>query len=196
MVEDCSLHGPCTYVFRGSLSPQAKRDGVWDPEIMDGRRTMATAFLYFCDLTMPLKWKPGNIVFRNCRVENAARLIRYNFGGETWQHGAPLADVTFENCRVSGLTLPLALNATASEGMDVPLEFTMRDCSLTFARPQTEVISALNVKRIRLDGLKVTGAYAPLVRHWGAPPELAIERSAGLSAEMVPGTARYSCPMR
>lgn len=196
LVEDCHLHGPCTYVFRGSLSPQAKRDGVWDPEITDGRRTMATAFLYFCDLTMPLRWKPGNIVFRNCRVENAARLIRYNFGGETWQHGAPLADVTFENCRASGLTLPLALNATASEGMDVPLEFTMRNCSLTFARPQTEVISALNVKRIRLDGLKVTGAYAPLVRHWGAPPELAIERSGGLSAEMVPGTTRYSCPMR
>lgn len=195
LVENCRVKGP-SYCFRGALNPQAKRDGAWDPELVQGRRTMATFFLYFCDQTMPLRFAPGNIVFRNCEIADAARFIRYNFGGETWQHGAPLADVTFENCHAIGLTLPLALNGQAAEGENVPLVFTMKECSLSFNRPQTEVFSAINVKELNLTNVSVTGAYSPLVRYWDAAPKLTATGLTGLSPEQVQATAPFACPMR
>ena len=154
LVENCRVHGPCTYCFRGSLSQQAKRDGLWDPSYLRGRRSTATFFLYFCDLTQPLRHRPGNIVFRNCAVDNVSRLIRYNFGGETWQHGAPLESVRFENVTASNLWNPVALNASAESGADVPLDITLRDCSLGFNPPANlgrnlgEVFSCLNVGRM------------------------------------------------
>lgn len=77
LIEDCNAHGPCEYVFRGSLSQQARRDGLWDPATVPGRHSMATFFLYLCDYTMPVRHQPGNILVRNCTVENAARLVRF-----------------------------------------------------------------------------------------------------------------------
>ena len=73
IVAEAEAHGPCEYVFRGSLPRQAKRDGLWDPATVPGRHSMATFLLYYCDYTMPVRHQPVNIVVRNCAVENAAR---------------------------------------------------------------------------------------------------------------------------
>lgn len=203
LVEKCRIHGPCSYLFRGSLAKQAQRDGLWDPSYLPGRRSTATFFLYFCDLTQPLRYRPGNIVFRDCTVDNVSRFIRYNFGGETWQHGAPLENVRFENVTATNLWNPLALNASAEGGENVPLDFTMRNCSLGFRAPENlgrklgEAFSCLNVGRLTLENVRVSGTDgAPLVRAWGKPPELVVKGLEGVEPRIAEGTGRYQCPMR
>ena len=196
LVEDCHAHGPCEYVFRGSLSPQAKKDGLWDPAVVPGRHSMATFFLYFCDFTCPVSDLPGNIVVRNCRIENCARFIRYNFGGEAWQHARPLADIRFENVKASGLWRPLALNGGEGTKKDVPLDFTMVDCSLGFSAPQPEVFSVANVRALALTNVVVSGASAPLVRTWDGRPVLSLSGVSGAALEIADGEGKYKCPMR
>jgi hypothetical protein len=196
IIEDCHAHGPCEYLFRGSLSPQAKKDGLWDPATVPGRTSMATFFLYFCDFTTPVPDQPGNILVRNCRVENCARFIRYNFGGETWQHARPLADIRFENVRATGLWRPLALNGGTNEEKDLPLDFAMVDCTLGFSEPQPEVFSVANVRTLALTNVTVTGVSAPLARSWDGRPELKLENVSGAKVEIAEGTGKYTCTMR
>jgi hypothetical protein len=196
LIEDCHAHGPCDYVFRGSLSQQAKRDGLWDPATVPGRHSMATFFLYICDYTMPVRHQPENIVVRNCTVENAARLVRYNFGGETWQHARPLADIRFENVRATGMWLPVALNAGSSKDGDMPLVFSMSDCNLSFAKAQPEVFSVANVRTMALTNVTVQGASCPLVRSWDGSPELLLDNVKGGTVEISKGSGNFRCPPR
>ena len=196
LIENCHAHGPCEYVFRGSIPLQAKRDGLWDPATVPGRHSMATFFLYLCDYSMPVRHQPGNIVVRNCRVENCARLIRYNFGGETWQHARPLADIRFEGIEASGLWLPLALNGGKPESGDAPLDFTMTDCTIGFSKPQPEVFSVANVRTLALTNVTVSGVSAPLVRAWGTHPELKTAGIRGVAPEIAEGKGKFECPWR
>ena len=163
---------------------------------MPGRHSMATFFLYFCDFSTPVRDQPGNILVRNCRVENCARLIRYNFGGETWQHARPLADIRFENVRATGLWRPLALNGGTNEEKDLPLDFAMVDCALGFSKPQPEVFSVANVRTLALTNVTVTGVSAPLVRSWDGFPELRLKNVVGAKEEIAEGTGKYTCTMR
>ena len=196
LIEDCYAHGPCKYVFRGSLALPAKRDGLWGPATVPGRYTMATFFLYLCDYTMPVRDQPGNIVIRNSKVENAARLVRYNYGGETWQHARELADITFEGVTASGLWLPVALNGgRASEG-DRPITFTMKDSTVGFAKSQEEVFSVANVKTLALTNVTFRGVNAPLARTWDGRPALELSNVKGAGSEIVGGKEPYECPMR
>ena len=133
---------------------------------------------------------------RNCRVENCARFIRYNFGGETWQHARPLADIRFENVRATGLWRPLALNGGTNEEKDLPLDFAMVDCTLGFSEPQPEVFSVANVRTLALTNVTVTGVSAPLVRSWDGRPELKLENVSGAKKEIAEGTGKYTCTMR
>ena len=196
LIENCHAHGPCEYVFRGSIPLQAKRDGLWDPATVPGRHTMSTFFLYLCDYSMPVRHQPGNIVVRNCRVENCARFIRYNFGGETWQHARPLSDIRFEGIEASGLWLPLALNGGKPESGDAPLDFTMTDCVLGFSKPQPEVFSVANVRTLALTNVAVSGVSAPLVRTWGARPEMKAAGIRGTAPEIAEGKGKFECPWR
>ncbi|MBR1608756.1 MAG: right-handed parallel beta-helix repeat-containing protein [Kiritimatiellae bacterium] len=201
LVEKCHAHGPCEYVFRGSLTPQAKRDGLWDPAVVPGRHSMATFFLYYSDTGIPVSHVPGEIVLRDCKVENAARLVRYNQGGERWQRGRPLSSLTLERVEAGGLTLPVALNGGIGENKgEWPLDFAMRDCSLSFARTPDEVFSTANVRSMALDGVSVKcepPAAIPLIRSWdGSVPELSLQNVTGASPEPAFGEGPYSCPMR
>ena len=196
LIERCHAHGPCEYLFRGSLSPQAKRDGLWDPATVPGRHTMATFFLYLCDYSMPVRHQPGNIVIRDCRVENAARLVRYNFGGEVWQHARPLADIRMERISASGMWLPVALNGGTSRDGDIPLSFVMTDSDLSFAKPQPEVFSVSNVRTLSLTNVVVSGVSAPLVRTWDGMPEMKLSNVKGCLVETAKGNGLFECPMR
>ena len=196
LIENCHAHGPCEYVFRGSLTPQAKRDGLWNPATVPGRHSMATFFLYYCDYTMPVRHQPGNIVVRNCIVENVARLVRYNFGGETWQHASPLADLRLEGVRASGLWLPVAFNGGSSKDDDMPIDITMSECSLGFAKPQQEVFSVANVRTLSLADVTVSGVSAPLVRTWDGTPVLRLRDVEGAAPMVAEGEGEFECPPR
>ena len=193
LIEDVYAHGPCEYVFRGSLSPQPKRDGLWDPATVAGRHSMSAFFRYFCDVTSPVVDQPGNIVVRNCRVENTARLFKYNFGAETWQKGRPLADIRFERVRATGIELPIALNGGTGPECTLPLDFSMTDCSIGFTETQPEVISAVKVRTLSVTNVVINGASAPLVRYWGDRPKVSARNVTGAETTAVEGMGRYRC---
>ena len=194
LIEDVYAHGPCEYVFRGSLSPQMKKDGLWDPATVVGRHSTSAFFRYFCDVTSPVEDQPGNITIRNCRVENVGRFFKYNFGAETWQKGRRLADIRFENVEAKGIELPIALNAGADGMEEPPVNLAMVDCSLAFTAPLPEVFSAVGVDTLALTNVTISGADAPLVRIWGGrQPVLAVENVTGVRIEAAKGEGVYKC---
>lgn len=152
LIEDCTAHGPCPYFFRGCLTPQARKDGAWDPCTMAGKRAMNNFFLYFVDITIPLRHRPGNIVIRNCRVSDCGKFIRYNLGGEYWQVGEPFETLTVENCAAEKLREPIQANAGKDDaGVSV---LTIRDSSFSFTTPQKRLVNEAYMKKVVLDNVK------------------------------------------
>lgn len=197
LIEDCVAHGPCKYVFRGSIPPQAQRDGLWNPNVVPGRHSMAAFFVYFSSDKCPVRRQPGNIVVRNCRVENAARLLRYNFHDEGWQRGRPLADICFTNVTATGLALPIAASAGSSSNVAVePLTLKMVDCNISFAERQTELISGRNVGCLFLRNVKVEGVDGPALRTWEGIADIVGERVYGVKVGQEQGEGLYRCVAR
>ena len=198
LIENCHAHGPCEYPFRGSIPPQARRDGVGDPSLLAGGRcSMATFFLYFCDHSIPTRRAPGNIVVRNCRIENVHRFLRYNYGGELWQHARPMTDITFENCTATGMLLPLAANAGGPDEPErVPFTLTIRDSEFAFAASVSEFIECLGVKAVTLENVRLRGKALSAVRSWEGTPVLTLKDTAGLKDEIARDTGNYVCPGR
>jgi hypothetical protein len=54
------------------------------------------------------------------------------------------------------------------------LSLSLKDCRLSFAKRQQELIRAAHVEALSLDGVSVDGVDGPCVRSWGdvAVPEL------------------------
>ena len=88
------------------------------------------------------------------------------------------------------------MNAGSFKAGDLPLAFTMENGSLSFAKPQPEVFSALNVRTIALTNVTVSGVSCPLVRTWDGRPELKLSGVRGVRAEIADGSGEYRCPMR
>ena len=84
------LHLERGAVLLASRDPAAY-DNVFADDAVAGRHSTATFFLYYGDVTTPNPegLVPGDILIRDCRVRNVARLIRYNHGHERWQRGLP-----------------------------------------------------------------------------------------------------------
>ena len=125
LFERCHAAAPGRYAFRGSLTPEEKA-----LSLMPGaghRRNTLNVFLYYCDTRFGrLPYEPGGIVFRDCRFDGVDRLFCMAFGEHIWCAGAPLRDISFENCSFTGLRLPAFVHGDA----DTPFRMTMRDCTL------------------------------------------------------------------
>ena len=197
LIEECVAHGPCKYVFRGSIPPQAQRDGLWDPAVIPGRHSMAAFFVYFSSDRCPIRQPPGNIVVRNCRIENAARLLRYDFQDDGWQRGHPLTDICFTNVTAKGLQLPIAASAgPASCKSLVPLELYLVDCKLSFSQRQTELVAGRNIGRLVLRNVDVQGVDGPALRMWEGHADVMSANVTGARIEQEPGTGKYRCLVR
>ncbi len=103
LVEKCRMFAPCKYQFRGSFTMEEKISGVEVSE--NGRNNMLSFFTYFVTNDLPDNGKiQGNMVVRDCVVENADKMLHINLSGnETWQVGSPPTDITFENIKATGL---------------------------------------------------------------------------------------------
>ena len=197
LIEDCVARGPCKYLFRGSIPPQAQRDGLWDPAVVPGRHSTASFFVYFSSGTCPIRYPPGNIVIRNCQVENAARLLRYDFQDDGWQRGHPLADISFTNVTAKGLLLPIAASAGPASGKSlVPLSLSLVDCKLSFSRGQTELVAGRNIGRVVLRNVDVHGVDGPVLRTWEGCADIVSENVTGVRIGQEPGEGRYRCLSR
>ena len=170
LIEDCRAWGPAEYPIRNSL-PKADQIAGSHGKPGAGWRTLLALFTYYSDFTVKVRHDPGEITVRNCRVENAQRFLHYNFSGnETWQKNRPLRGIRFENVEAAGLALSLCAYGDAES----KLSLALKDCRLSFAKPQRELVRAAHVEALSMDGVRVEGVDGPCVRSWGdvAVPEL------------------------
>jgi len=168
LIENCRIFGPAKYLFRGSLTKEEKSTGVAASSGASHRYNMLSAFTYYSDFSLNVRELPGDIVLRNCTIENTDRLLHYNFSGnETWQKNRPLHDIRFENITATGISMPLDVYGDTN----TPVIVEMKNMDFTFRKGFDAVsfIHACNYERITLDGVTVKGAgRAPLIKTWSA----------------------------
>ncbi len=167
LVEKCRFFGPAKYLFRGSLTVEEKRTGVASSGGKH-RYNMLSAFTYYSDFTLKVRKEPGNIVLRDCTIENTDRLLHYNFSGnEPWQKNRPLRSIRFENIRASGVSMPL--DAYGDTAAPVIVEMVNMDFTFRAGFDKVAFMHAGNYERITLDKVTVRGTgNAPLIKTWSA----------------------------
>ena len=158
LVEDCVGIAPATYGFRGNLSDEEKQARAATTEKC--RHSCHNVFLYYCDNRANVRRTPGNILIRNSRFQNPDTVMRMPFG-HRWCCNRALADITFENCTIEGICMPVTLTAPQDE----PLTLRMIDCTVT-PREGCEDIPFLegeNVQKIELLHTSLSGFTNPTI---------------------------------
>ena len=185
LIEDCTLVGPPRFCFRGSLTKEEKRDGA---PSQTGRKTTLSAFTYYSDFTLTVRNAPGNITMRNCSFENLERFLHFNYSGnEVWQSNRALESIRFEN--VSASNVGMSLCAYGDSEHPVTVEF--KDCSFSFATPQTELIRAANFARISIKNVTAQNVSGSAVTSWGGNGELTVTDSCGFKNEIAEATEPF-----
>lgn len=176
-IENCQARGPGEYGFRGVLSRAEKEAGAPAPK--GTRNNMLSFFTYYADRTCPIRGDAGNIVIRDCTVENADRFFHYNYFNEQWQKGAPLTDITFERVTACGLKLPLCAWGDAY----VPLSLSLKGCRLSFGVKVPEMVRGSWISSLELSDVTVEGVDGPLLRLWNADlsPTVVLNRVEGVN---------------
>ena len=175
-IEGCRCWGPGEFPIRNSL-PKADRISGSHGVPGVGRRTMLSLFTYYSDFTLKVRHDPGEITVRNCTLETAERFLHYNFSGnETWQKNRPLRSIRFENVVATGIAMSLC----AYGDKDAPLSLALKDCRLSFMKPQRELIRAAHVGSLSLEDVSVEGVGGPCVRSWGGVAEPAAKALSGV----------------
>ena len=150
---------------------------------------------YYADGTHPIREYPGRILVRDCTVKNADRFLHYNYNNERWQSGAPMRDITFERVTAEGIKMPLtAYGQDSNYGYDfcVPLDLTLRDCSISFGEEVPEFIRGANVRSLVLENVKARGVKGPLLRTWQGETEVKAKGLEGIGADVEKGTGSWN----
>ena len=160
LVENCHSHAPARFGHRYTLTKEKQLAGV--PTDASCRHSMYTVFLYYCDFRANPRRTPGDILIKNCTFENPNALFNLQFDGhQVWCCNRSLAEITFENCRVTGVSEPVQIYGDEKE----PLSFSMKNVTLA-ARPGFEaevVIDARNFEKICLEDVTLEGYEKPAI---------------------------------
>ena len=187
LIEDCRAWGPAEYPIRNSLTKAEQISGSHGKPGA-GWRTMLALFTYYSDFTIPVRRDPCEITVRNCRVENAQRFLHYNFSGnETWQKNRPLRGIRFENITATGLALSLC----AYGDRDAPLSLSLKDCRLSFKKPQRELIRGAHIESLQIDGVSAEGVEGPCVRSWGGVANPSVRELHGVEPKVADADAPF-----
>ena len=149
-----------TLLLRSGAVLKASRDPAdYDILVHDALEPVPTE-----NFTLAVRHDPGDIVVRNCSLENVERFLHYNFSGnETWQRNRPLSSIRFEGVEAHGVGMSLC----AYGAEDRPISLSLESCRIAFAGPQREFIRAAHVESLRLRDVEVEGVAGPCVRSWG-----------------------------
>ena len=169
LIENCKMYGPCKHLFRGSLSVEEKRNGAVAQKQPGHRYNMLSTYTYYSDFTREIREQPGDIVIRNCEIENADRFLHYNFSGnEPWQKNRPLESITFENITATGIRMQI----NAYGGEDAPFCLTFKNCDISFAE-DVSFMHICNHKKVIIEKVKVKGLKnAPFIKKWSDDGEI------------------------
>lgn len=122
-VENCRLWGPGVYPYRKSVVIDRNRI----KPLNEGHHDIISLIEYFSSSVYP--GAPScDISFINCEIENTGKILFYEYGADTAEGahyccGAPLAELSFENCRISGECAPSLVKAD----MSIPLSVTLKN---------------------------------------------------------------------
>ena len=190
-IEDCHHTSPALYPARYRMTDEEKREGICvTKSSVDIRKNTLSVFTYYSDFTLKVRYAPKNIVMRNCTFGDVDRFLHFNFSGnEQWQLNCPLEEITFENVTASGLNLPLNAYGSAEH----PVSVTVRNCQISFAKEQTELVRAANYRKIFLQNLTVGNVNGSAVRFWETSGDLCVENCTGFSATAVASETPFTC---
>ena len=175
LIEDCTVHGPCDYPFRGLLPREVKESGG-EGAPGESRSNMLSLFTYFSMKGFGLKENAGDIVLRNIRVSGADRFLQYNYSGnERWSTGVPMDGIAFENVTATGMKFPLCAYGDA----EVPLSLALKNCRLSFAERQRELVRGANLKCIELSDVEVEGVDGGVLRNYGPEVKIRVKNLKG-----------------
>lgn len=167
LVENCRFFGPAKYFFRGSLSLEDKIAG--NPSPKSGRTNMLALFTYYSDFTLEVRKMPGNIVIRNCTVENCDRFLHFDFTGtHTWQKNKPLTSVTFENIEAKGIGMPF----NAYGDRENPLTLTLKNCRIAFSEETDCAVRGGNFTLVDAEQVTFENVKGALVKCYGEAGEI------------------------
>ncbi|MCQ2428853.1 MAG: hypothetical protein MJ192_00840 [Clostridia bacterium] len=167
----CRIYAPARYSFRGGMTTEEKKAGVNanDAAGYTQRHNMLAIFTYYADYSSKIRYRPGNVVIRDCTVDGADRFLCFNFSGNSiWQCNKPLCDITFEHIKAKNLSEPLYLYGDAA----CPVSLTLSDVTASFRPDRGDVtfIHAGNYKSITLEDVTIRNNHAPqLIKSWNAP---------------------------
>ena len=123
---------------------------------------MHTPFQYYCDFRTVIRHDPGNIVIKSCKFENPDSIFLHPFDGEhKWCCNRALNSITFEDCEITGLSLPGVLCSDPNE----PLDFRLKNVKITARDEGADfpILEAKNCKYIEFDNVTVEGFENPTV---------------------------------
>ena len=165
LIENCHMYGPCRYLFRGSLTPEEKREGI-RPSTEGHRNNMLSVFTYYSDFSVPVAYQPGNILLRNCRVDYADRFLHFNFfGNEPWQQNRPLESIRFENIKATDISMPLTAYGDAAT--PVTVELRNLEVSLRQGFEDIDFMRVAHYKKIVMENVKIENfAGKALIKAW------------------------------
>lgn len=160
LVENCISVAPSSFGFRRNLTDVEKEYNA--PTNESCRHNMHTPFQYYCDFRADIRYAPGNILIKNCKFENPDSIFLHPFDGEhKWCCNRALNSITFEDCEISGLSLPGVLCADPAE----PLDFRLKNVKITAREADAEfpIFEAKNCKYIEFDNVTAEGFKNPAV---------------------------------
>jgi hypothetical protein len=179
LIDNCRFYGPAKYFFRGSLSLEDKIAG--NPSPKTGRTNMLALFTYYSDFTLDVRKMPGNIVIRNCTVENCDRFLHFDFTGtHTWQKNKPLTSITFENIEAKGIGMPF----NAYGDRENPLTMVLKNCDIAFKENTDCAIRSGNFALIKVEDSAFEGVDGALVKCYGEPGQLEVNNVIGVKENM------------
>lgn len=176
LVENCKFFGPAKYYFRGSLSLEDKIAG--NPTPTNGRSNMLALFTYYSDFSLNVRKMPGNILVKNCTVDNCDRFLHFDFTGtHVWQKNKPLTSITFENIKATNIEM--SFNAYGDK--ENPLSLTLKDCDISFKNQTDCAIRSGNFELIRAEKVKFSNVDGVLVKSYGKPGEIVCKDVSGIN---------------
>lgn len=158
LIENCTGVAPATYGFRGSLSPEEKKNRAATTPAC--RHNNSNVFLYYCDNRAKIRKTPGNILIRNCQFRNPDSIMRLPFGHK-WACNRSLEDITFQNCVIEGVNLPIQVTAPEEE----PLTLNMQDCFVSPREGFAEIpfMEGKNIKKVALKNVALDAFSDPQI---------------------------------
>ena len=177
LIERCEIISPPVYLFRGSMSPEEKKQNIMANDAAFAKKfkraNTLSLFTYYADPSVNIKNQATNIVVRDCTVVGTQRFLHFNYSGnEPWQNNRPLLDITFKNITATDIEMPL----TAYGDKENPFTLIMQNCLIAFKKGcgKQPFMHVANFKKICLDNVTIENAEGEeLIKSWsrGGPLE-------------------------